>query len=336
MCIFEAIWRSGYSATTKKILGHCLTYSGVEELYLEERVHTALNSGKSYFVYRDKDSVWTLNKDSFFFVEDLSGKHQKKAKRSYSIQNEDPDYLGTSQQKKKFCDIPNLTNISEEELIERIKESKLTSLQILISISILKTVGLESKLDDILNFVCENQGCLIGKDGIPKSTDPKRAILASLSKNASTNPLFVKGEEDNTWKIGPNNVLYGFTTVPNGLVDYLSQAKTLNENYELTELQKMIMVSIALEKGPCPLRKIYEFVKPKYTKLKRRDGSSYASNAKRAIQASLSNNSSNRPIFQMAEGPDDNDTYWTLTERGQEQLDTLKTGEPNKYNIFDE
>lgn len=320
---------------------HCLScLDSFENGELKSKVLHVLNDSRKSFFVRGEADLWSLNQSWFGFlgVDFFQIPVTKTSKRGLT----DGDYILTTAPKQKkspkdsFDNDVNPGDLPTEVLLEKVKDSKLTSLQILISISILKTDNLESKLEDILDFVCENQEYLIGKDGIPKSTDPKRAILASLSKNASTNPLFVKGDEENTWKIGPNNVLYGCTSVPAGLIEYLTQSKSLNDNYELTELQKMIMVSIAMENGPCPLKKIYEFVKPQYNRLKRRDGSSYASNAKRAIQASLSNNSSNRPIFQMVDGPDEEDTYWALTERGEEQLETLRMGDSDTYSIFDE
>jgi hypothetical protein len=218
------------------------------------------------------------------------------------------------------------STIPSDELLERVKESKLTNLQILISISIIRSPNYEARLDYILDFVCQHYTYLLGRDGNPKATDPKRAVLASLSKNASSSPLFVKIGD--VWRIGPKNVLYGSKEVIPGLMEYITISKAPGDAVELTELQKMIMRAISLEGGTCGLEKIYEYVKPRYDRLKRRDGSSYATNARRAIQASLSNNSSNRPIFQLVGTNADEETLWSLTERGQESLDMINTNEP--------
>lgn len=220
------------------------------------------------------------------------------------------------------------SQIPADELLERVKESKLTNLQILISISIIRSVEFEARLDYILDFVCQHYTYLLGRDGNPKATDPKRAVLASLSKNASSSPLFVKVGD--VWKIGPKNVLYGSKEVIPGLMEYITISKAPGDAIELTELQKMIMRAISLEGGTCGLEKIYEYVKPRYDRLKRRDGSSYATNARRAIQASLSNNSSNRPIFQLVGTNADEETLWSLTDRGQESLDLINTNEPEQ------
>lgn len=218
------------------------------------------------------------------------------------------------------------STIPAEELLDRVKESKLTNLQILISISIIRSPNYEARLDYILDFVCQHYTYLLGRDGNPKATDPKRAVLASLSKNASSSPLFVKIND--VWRIGPKNVLYGSKEVIPGLMEYITISKAPGDAIELTELQKMIMRAISLEGGTCGLERIYEYVKPRYDRLKRRDGSSYATNARRAIQASLSNNSSNRPIFQLVGTNTDEETLWSLTERGQESLDLINTNEP--------
>lgn len=218
------------------------------------------------------------------------------------------------------------SKIPADELLEKVKDSKLTNLQILISISIIKSPNYEARLDYILDFVCQHYTYLLGRDGNPKATDPKRAVLASLSKNASSSPLFVKIGD--VWKIGPKNVLYGSKEVIPGLMEYITVSKAPGDAVELTELQKMIMRAISLEGGTCGLEKIYDYVKLRYDRLKRRDGSSYATNARRAIQASLSNNSSNRPIFQLVGSNQDDETLWSLTERGLESLELINTNEP--------
>lgn len=226
------------------------------------------------------------------------------------------------------------SKIPADELLERVKDSKLTNLQILISISIIRSANYEARLDYILDFVCQHYTYLLGRDGNPKATDPKRAVLASLSKNASSSPLFVKVGD--VWKIGPKNVLYGSKEVIPGLMEYITVSKSPGDSVELTELQKMIMRAISLEGGTCGLEKIYDYVKLRYDRLKRRDGSSYATNARRAIQASLSNNSSNRPIFQLVGSNDDEETLWSLTERGLESLEMINTNEPEVPLSLDE
>ena len=226
------------------------------------------------------------------------------------------------------------SKIPADELLEKVKDSKLTNLQILISISIIKSPNYEARLDYILDFVCQHYTYLLGRDGNPKATDPKRAVLASLSKNASSSPLFVKVGD--VWKIGPKNVLYGSKEVIPGLMEYITVSKAPGDAVELTELQKMIMRAISLEGGTCGLEKIYDYVKLRYDRLKRRDGSSYATNARRAIQASLSNNSSNRPIFQLVGSNQDDETLWSLTDRGLESLELINTNEPEApFSLLD-
>lgn len=299
----------------KFIFNYCknkLHKENISDDKLKFLLSICLNSGvdKGLFVLSNYNPMcWSISKDYFVdndkndYFEDESNNMRNK-KRSISAKDKE---------------------MPVEELVKLVNESRLTNLQILISVSILKSPNNEADLDTILNFVNSQEFNILGKDCTPKSTDPKRAILASLSKNASTNPLFMKGNEENKWTIGPNNVFYGMTSLPDGFLELLAQSKSQSDIIELTELQKIIMKAISLENGyPCPLSKIYEFVKPKYEKLRRRDGSSYATNAKRAIQASLSNNSSNNPIFQPVEGPDQDELYWTLSERGERHLFMIK------------
>lgn len=291
--------------------------------YIENSILNSFKKGleKSILLKNEENDIWDIN---YHDIESLSDKlEQNKRIKRKDINNDKNIVLRNK--KKRPRDTTPLDKLDDEELFERIKESKLTMLQLLITISILQSPNSEASVESILEFVDKHQEYIAGKDSTPKTTDPKRAILASLSKNASTNPLFIKEDDENIWKIGPNNLFYGLDYVPKGLLNYISQAKANSDKVELTDLQKMIIKAITLENGkPCTLEKIYEYVKPRYEKLKRRDGSSYATNVKRALQASLSNNSSSRPIFQAVEGENDKSTLWTLTERGELFLNSLE------------
>lgn len=325
-CAIDAILNYGKPCTFKKIFDHCEEYfirEGLNTEHLKSNLKFCLKNDELFNFLESDPTGWYIN-ETALFQELKKDKHQKPEKNKV-LGGEVNHQLEVTSFPKKRKLIFSGDDIPLEELIKRVNESKLTNLQILISIPILQSPKAEADLETILNFVYSHQSQFLGKDSTLKTTDPKRAILASLSKNASTNPLFMKGNEENTWAIGPSNVLYGISTLPDEFFGSILQTRCQNDIIELTELQKMIMRAISFEKGrPCPLQKICDYVNPKYENLKRRDGSSYATNAKRAIQASLSNNSSNRPIFQPTNGPNEDEMYWTLTERGERHLDLIE------------
>jgi len=65
----------------------------------------------------------------------------------------------------------------------------------------------------------------------------------------------------------------------------------------MTGLQILIIEAIELNGGSATFDQIFEHVAKSFDNLRRRDGSPYTSDPKRAIQASLSNNPSSRPFF---------------------------------------
>lgn len=301
----------GYPCKVRNILERCnkeLRKLNIHVSNLDSFIVSILENKRSLFIRdKSKKDVWYLDEKALQFEEKKDErKEQRKRKRSIP-----ENVMGIDKKKGNIC-------MDIEALIKRINESKLTNLQILMSICILESPKHETKLEAILEYIKNNQKYFTSKDGTPKSTDAKRAILASLSKNASTKPLFIKGNEEGTWRIGPQNLFYGISEVPNNLMEEIIESRSHENNIELTELQKMIIKAIARKKGkPCQLKDIVEYVEPRYNQLKRKDGSSYATNTKRAIQASLNNNSNNRRIFEMIENHDENRIYWSLSQRGK-------------------
>jgi hypothetical protein len=65
----------------------------------------------------------------------------------------------------------------------------------------------------------------------------------------------------------------------------------------MTELQILIIEAIDLNGGLATFEEIYDHVSKSFDNLRRRDGTPYTSDCKRAIQASLSNNPITRPFF---------------------------------------
>ena len=86
---------------------------------------------------------------------------------------------------------------------------------------------------------------------------------------------------------------------------------------ELTELQILIMQSLAIEGGSGHFDQIYEHVSKKYETIRRRDGTPYTSDCKRAISSSLSNNSS-APFFKKENKK--GNWYWSLTKKAMDFL----------------
>lgn len=76
-----------------------------------------------------------------------------------------------------------------KEVLDQSGGVNLTALQLLISRCIIEKGG-ACDFETIHQYVSHNRDQLRGRDGQPKSTDCRRAILASLSKNTRTQPLF--------------------------------------------------------------------------------------------------------------------------------------------------
>jgi len=68
---------------------------------------------------------------------------------------------------------------------------------------------------------------------------------------------------------------------------------------ELTELQALIIEAIAEQNGCAHIDIITEYVSKRWGSVRRRDGSKYASDCRRAVQASLANHPSARPLFKV-------------------------------------
>lgn len=84
----------------------------------------------------------------------------------------------------------------------------LTELQTLISEAIASNGG-SAPFDFIYDHVSRNRKKLKGRDGQPRNTDAKRAILASLSKNINSQPLFQRDARNpGAWMLGVYNPHY--------------------------------------------------------------------------------------------------------------------------------
>eukprot|EP01117_Protostelium_nocturnum_P004581 TRINITY_DN1653_c0_g1_i1.p1 TRINITY_DN1653_c0_g1~~TRINITY_DN1653_c0_g1_i1.p1 ORF type:complete len:623 (+),score=219.26 TRINITY_DN1653_c0_g1_i1:460-2328(+) len=88
----------------------------------------------------------------------------------------------------------------------------------------------------------------------------------------------------------------------------------------MTELQILIIESVDKKGGAATFDQIHEYILPMFDNLRRRDGSRYTSECKRAIQASLSNNPTTRPFFKKTMKK--NVVFWELATRSKEFLAT--------------
>jgi protein-disulfide isomerase-like protein with CxxC motif len=206
-------------------------------------------------------------------------------------------------------------NVATKESSFHNDASQLTDLQRLISEAIILNGG-SCHLDVIHDYVLKHWSKLKGRDGQPKSTDCRRAILASLSKNLYSHPLFTRDvKHEGAWKMGSYNPLKNVTHLPPTGTD--PPKPNTAESNNLTDLQKLIIRAIGDKK--VEFDTMLKFVSQRWQTLRRRDGSQYASNIKRAIQASLSNNSAAIPIFKKEPGDEfGGKGLWCLTERGLE------------------
>ncbi|PRP83917.1 hypothetical protein PROFUN_08854 [Planoprotostelium fungivorum] len=86
----------------------------------------------------------------------------------------------------------------------------------------------------------------------------------------------------------------------------------------MTELQILIIEAVDARGGSATFEQIYEYIAPMFDNLRRRDGTKYTSECRRAIQASLSNNPTTRPFFrkEVKKGG----ILWELAKRSREFL----------------
>jgi hypothetical protein len=209
--------------------------------------------------------------------------------------------------------------------------NSLTDLQRLISEVIIVDGG-SSHFNSIHEYVLKNWTKIRGKDGQPKTNDCRRAILASLSKNLYSHPLFMRdSKNEGHWKMAAYNPLKNYTSLPE-----IPQPDHKNglDLGALTDLQKLIIRAIGISQNHrCDFELVNEYVSQRWDQLRRRDGSPYAANIKRAIQASLSNNSASQPIFQKEskELPGVKG-IWSLSSRGLEFFNLLEKEEGRSLN----
>jgi len=143
------------------------------------------------------------------------------------------------------------------------------------------------------------------------------------------------------FKSKPNNNLNGISTTVNGntvngnaemvevnMIDNLESVELNNSSGDdsakqnrdppMTELQILIIEAIHSEGGVATFEQIYDKVSKKFDSIKRRDGTPYTSECRRAIQASLSNNPSARPFFKKESRK--GAVVWSLAKRSIEFL----------------
>eukprot|EP01122_Echinamoeba_exundans_P011060 TRINITY_DN4277_c0_g1_i2.p1 TRINITY_DN4277_c0_g1~~TRINITY_DN4277_c0_g1_i2.p1 ORF type:complete len:389 (-),score=40.42 TRINITY_DN4277_c0_g1_i2:350-1516(-) len=86
---------------------------------------------------------------------------------------------------------------------------ELTDLQRLISVGIVQK-GHYAHVDDIYAHVAKHWNDLKNPNGSAKTTDCRRAVITSLTKNSiSMTPIFAKGPKDSTWSLAPLHPWYG-------------------------------------------------------------------------------------------------------------------------------
>jgi len=107
------------------------------------------------------------------------------------------------------------------------------------------------------------------------------------------------------------------------------------KNPPLTELQILIIKAIQQTGGSANFEQILEHVKPSFEKLRRRNGSPYTSECRRALLASLSNNPASKPFFKKEKSGGTNS--WSLAKRSLEYLELWekKTEEEKKESLHD-
>ena len=188
--------------------------------------------------------------------------------------------------------------------------TKLNEIQALVCECISDNSG-SCHFDLIVHHVSKHWPSISAKYG---NVDVRTAILNVLTD--SNNRLFKRDSKRTGWWMINNAVLKSKvstnTTTPTTSAPITSPLHNNNKEQqdnsndsgeedsqlrgELTELQILIMHSLYAEGGTATFEQIYEHVIKKYDSIRRRDGTPYTSDCKRAISSSLSNNSS-APFF---------------------------------------
>jgi len=98
----------------------------------------------------------------------------------------------------------------------------------------------------------------------------------------------------------------------------------------MTELQILIIEAIDTKSGSATFEEIYDHVQRSFDNLKRRDGTPYTSDCRRAIQASLSNNPATKPFFK--KDTTKATTSWTLAKRSDYRASKVVEKEKAEIN----
>eukprot|EP01118_Nematostelium_gracile_P003391 TRINITY_DN138_c1_g2_i1.p1 TRINITY_DN138_c1_g2~~TRINITY_DN138_c1_g2_i1.p1 ORF type:complete len:629 (+),score=232.77 TRINITY_DN138_c1_g2_i1:134-2020(+) len=217
-----------------------------------------------------------------------------------------------------------------------LKDARLTPLQATICESIVDNGG-TCHFDLIVHHVSKSWNKI--KTG---NTDVKTAILSALTDSKK---IFKRDTKRTGWWI-INKDLEGITHAEDNFSrssrsksrDAMKkmtspQTKRKNENSDeeekkeadrkekdppMTELQILIIEAIDNCGGSATFEQIFDHVNKKFDNLKRRDGTPYTSECRRAIQASLSNNPTTRPFFKKETKK--GNAVWSLAKRSIEFL----------------
>jgi len=97
---------------------------------------------------------------------------------------------------------------------------------------------------------------------------------------------------------------------------------------ELTDLQNMITQSILDNGEPCPFDKIYEYVNMRWKDIRRRDGTPYTTDCRRAIQANLRKNPNHISLFKK----DKISGNWKICKTMEEAMEPMKERQREREN----
>jgi len=113
-----------------------------------------------------------------------------------------------------------------------------------------------------------------------------------------------------------------------------SKASPSEEHHELTDLQKLMIEAICANNGSCNVDTIVNYVSKYWGSIRRRDGSAYGADYKKAVKASLSYNTSpHGPTFERDSKLKGN---WKITSKALARLSPKKDHEEEEDSLHEQ
>eukprot|EP01134_Creolimax_fragrantissima_P005557 CFRG5557T1 len=208
--------------------------------------------------------------------------------------------------------------------IEKSISQRVNEVQLSIAQCIRANKGVAS-FNDIVDHVSKRWQSLRKRDGLPYHTRIRHAVEAGLTDNDAHDlfkletgtdvegnwTLISRGNEDDNSDAGGSDSEIRPAAERKELTTKESEAlMSAAAKNSLTDLQALIIEALVLHKGTAHLDQICEHVAEKWGTLKKRDGTPYSVDCRRAVISSLTNSFNDTPLFRRVKEKYHN---WVLT-----------------------